>query len=593
MKYLRRQREEKVVLVIPVKDKGRLLIKLFFLLYIVFTGCNRDIVTTIVNDSGKADFDTTLYNITYLEGTRQRLLGNIGDAIKYLDRSLTVNPKSDAAAYQISQISMIRGDINNAKKYALLAVKIDTGNIWYLNNAASVYFQNKQVDSVIVFYEKIVDLYPEKEETRFNLGSLYIENGEYKKAETIFNSFRALYGDNSQVLLALINIYKEEGKEDEAYNLLMKLVEEEPDNTRLLGMLAEHYRSVGDNDKAFSTYENLFKIDGSSGLLQMSYIDFLVDLGDYKQVISNLNILLLNDNVSRDEKLQIFARILAEKELLKAVDDEIILSSMIFKSSYDDDPAVVLLIAEIYKETGRSDKEIDLLEKHIISYPDHYYVWERLLLELNEREQSDKLYRYSKDAATRFNRAPLPKLLYALSATEHEEFDIALAELDKVRILIDNQPDYMVQILSMEADIYYKMENYDSAFATFDNALIVQPGDPLLLNNYAYFLSEQNRDLKKATKMIEECLKIESNFTYLDTYAWILYKSKKYRGAGRVMDDVFENNEINNPDIIEHYGYIMRELNDCKKAVILWQAVLKIDNKREYLIKEIEHCIIK
>ncbi len=45
----------------------------------------------------------------------------------------------------------------------------------------------------------------------------------------------------------------------------------------------------------------------------------------------------------------------------------------------------------------------------------------------------------------------------------------------------------------------------------------------MALNNYAYYLSEQGKDLHKAESMSYKTIKAEpNNGTYLDTYAWIL-----------------------------------------------------------------------
>jgi len=593
LKYLKILKEVKAVLGIQAKTDHWPIINLLILLSVIIPGCNRSVVTSVNNSQHDNFYDTTLYDIAYLEGTRQRLVGNISDAIKYLDKSLTINPESDGAAYQISQISMVRGDIDNAKKYALLALKLDNKNIWYLNNAANIYFQNKQLDSAAIFYAKIVDLYPEREDVMYNLGSLYIENEDYEKAEKIFKDFRKKYGEENKVLLPLINIYKEKGKNEEAEKLLKNLVTDEPDNTMLLGLLAEHYRATGKNKEAFSIYEKLFKTDPGNSVLQLSYIDFLVDLGEYGQVIDNLNILLLNDNVKREEKLQIFSRLLHENKLFTEMGNEIILSSLIFKASNEADPAIILMVTEVYEKTGKNVEIVDMLMEYINSYPEQYYVWERLLLKLNDLGKTDNLYRYSKEAATKFNMAPLPKLLYALAAIENDEYENALSELQKVRILVNDQPEYMVQILSMKADIHYRMKNFDESFKTYEEALIIMPGDPLLLNNYAYFLSEQNRELKKAGKMIRQCLNIETNATYLDTYAWVLYKSGKFRNAEKVMNSIFVNNKISDPDIIEHYGFIKRKMKDYEGAVTMWQNVLKIDYSRTYLIEEIQKCLEK
>jgi len=47
------------------------------------------------------------------------------------------------------------------------------------------------------------------------------------------------------------------------------------------------------------------------------------------------------------------------------------------------------------------------------------------------------------------------------------------------------------------------------------------------MNNYAYYLSEEKTDLKKAEKMSAKAVEKEpNNSTYLDTYAWIFTNRK-------------------------------------------------------------------
>ena len=48
------------------------------------------------------------------------------------------------------------------------------------------------------------------------------------------------------------------------------------------------------------------------------------------------------------------------------------------------------------------------------------------------------------------------------------------------------------------------------------------------MNNYAYYLAEQNMKLKEAEEMARKVIEKEKdNTTYLDTYGWVLYKRGK------------------------------------------------------------------
>ena len=53
-----------------------------------------------------------------------------------------------------------------------------------------------------------------------------------------------------------------------------------------------------------------------------------------------------------------------------------------------------------------------------------------------------------------------------------------------------------------------------------------------MLNNYSYFLSEQDKDLKRALEMSKKVMESEpGNATYIDTYGWILFKLGLYKEA--------------------------------------------------------------
>ncbi|GAO31297.1 hypothetical protein [Geofilum rubicundum] len=65
------------------------------------------------------------------------------------------------------------------------------------------------------------------------------------------------------------------------------------------------------------------------------------------------------------------------------------------------------------------------------------------------------------------------------------------------------------------------------------------------MNNYAYYLSEMEIQLDKAEEMISNVIQLEpSNATYLDTYAWVLFKRGKYMEALFIIEQAMENGGI-------------------------------------------------
>jgi tetratricopeptide (TPR) repeat protein len=111
------------------------------------------------------------------------------------------------------------------------------------------------------------------------------------------------------------------------------------------------------------------------------------------------------------------------------------------------------------------------------------------------------------------------------------------------------------------------------------------------MNNYAYFLSEEKKDLRKAERMSGKTVELEpNNSTYLDTYAWILYQQGNYTLAKLYIEKAVSNmKEDEASDVIyDHAGDIYASLNDIKKALEMWQKALEVNSENADLKAKIQ-----
>ena len=79
----------------------------------------------------------------------------------------------------------------------------------------------------------------------------------------------------------------------------------------------------------------------------------------------------------------------------------------------------------------------------------------------------------------------------------------------------------------------------------------------MVLNNYSYYLAERGAKLKKAKEWSEETIRNNpENATFLDTYAWVLFKLKEYEEAEKYILIAMEKGGANDPEVNEHAGDI-------------------------------------
>lgn len=544
-------------------------------------------------DSGKGDinYDAAAFNYVYVEALKQKLIGNSSDALNYLEQCIKINPQSDAAYYQMAQIVIANGDIKRGKQFATKALSIDQENIWYLTMLAGLYYQDKNLDSAIIYYEKAVKNFPEKENLQLTLGNLYSEDKNFEKANSIFDSFDKKYGVNEKSTLSSIKNLMAEGRYDDAMAKTLSLLKEYPDEVLFNGLLADIYQGKGDSQKAFEVYNQLLERNPDNPQIQLSLCGLLLAEKSYDDLFLLLNTIILNSKVEREAKISLLARLIEIPDLNKESGDKLIIAMMVLEANYKNDNIVPLLRPELMIKQNKLIDASLRLEEIIKESPENYYAWEKLLIVYMQLKDYVKLFTRGEECATRFNRSFPAKILYANGAIESGKYSIALEELKKAEILAADNKEFIVQVLTMRADVYYRMKDYFKAFETFETALKTDKEDLTVINNYAYYLAEQNTNLKEAEEMAKKVIEKEKgNTTFLDTYGWVLYKRGKLNEAARIMESIIASGE--KPDAVwyEHFGYILKKQNKCLKAVDNWNMALKLDSTKTDLIKEIENC---
>lgn len=572
---------------------SNILTGIIFFIVICILSCGKNLSPTTISQEVKLkSYDSSRFDYYFIEAVKQKLMGNIGEALQRLEQCLKINPESDAAYFQKAQILMSLGDNAQGKVFALRAHTLAPDNFWYLMMLAGLYYTDNNIDSAIIFYEKAVILYPDREDLLLNLGNLYSESGKYDNADLIFRRFDQKYGVNQTSTVASIKNLMLAKRYDEALTRTKLLLSDFPDEMLYNGFLAEIYHAKGENGKATDVYKQLLVRNPDDPAVQLSYCDFLIDSRSFKELFLFLSKPLLNDNLARENKISLMGRLIDDPEIVNLYSNNILVALMILEADNVNDDLILLLRPELLIKQNKLDDAAHILEVIISGNPGNYFAWEKLLLVYLEQKNFQKLQERGKECSTRFNMSFLAKMLYAWGATENNDYDIALEELKKAAILAGDNKEMIMQVLSLRADVYYRQNRYIEAFDTFDQALKVDSNDLTILNNYAYFLAEQDMRLKEAELMSERVIKSETdNPTFLDTYGWVLYKRGKLRQAQKVMESIIGKDGEHDSVMYEHLGYIFKKKRDCKNAVINWNIALKLDSTKIELREEIRKCL--
>ncbi|MBO4622220.1 MAG: tetratricopeptide repeat protein, partial [Paludibacteraceae bacterium] len=151
---------------------------------------------------------------------------------------------------------------------------------------------------------------------------------------------------------------------------------------------------------------------------------------------------------------------------------------------------------------------------------------------------------------------------WGLALAQQDSIQAALNVLDEGIALADKDAVTRFSMHVLSGDLCLRLNRIDSCFENYEKALVLDPENLYVLNNYAYTLATNGGDLKRAEKMSQKTIeKDPANPTYLDTYAWILHLQGQDSLAKfymlRAMEKAGEMTE--NDELKEHYNILFNQ----------------------------------
>ena len=152
------------------------------------------------------------------------------------------------------------------------------------------------------------------------------------------------------------------------------------------------------------------------------------------------------------------------------------------------------------------------------------------------------------------------------------EGDQALARIDDVLARFPGHPDVLYQ----KAVLLEKAGRTDAAIAQLEMLYRDRPQDSAISNALGFILTDHNRDLSRAQRLINSALKSEpDNPAILDSLGWLQYRRGMLQAALPLLERAFRLDQ--DGDIGAHWGEVLWALGDKTKARETWNRALMID----------------
>lgn len=523
---------------------------------------------------------------SFVDGMKFFMLEDYGRALERFQRAYAANPRNAAINYKLAETLLLQGDQRTAIPFAKAAVELDNQNAYYYLLLAQLHASQEQYDEATNTYLRLVKDVPGAEQYMFNLADMYLSRNNLDEALKTFELIEKRFGQLEEVSFKKQHIYLKQNKLEKAIKEGENLIEANPSEVRYVLAQAELLASNNKIEQAVTAVNKALSREPHNPFARLLLADLLRQQGNLTESNTELVKAFSNPDLDIDTKVKIMVDLIGQ---LRTPPDQALL-----KTTLDMADIIVELHPQEAKAFAVAGDIQTIAEKKALARTNylkatrldnsHFKIWQQIILLDAEMNQTDSLVVHTEQALELF---PNQSVFWFYNGTGHlikKNYAKASKSLEYGKKLSSDNPELLLQFNAQLGDAYNALKQYEKSDAAYEAALAHDSSNPHVLNNYSYFLSLRNQNLEKARNLAAKLVeKHPENATYLDTYAWVLYKMKNYQEAKKHLEKALISSS--DATVIEHYGDVLYQLGDKEQALQQWiRAKEKGDGEPSELI---------
>lgn len=512
----------------------------------------------------------------YIDGIKAlELHGDTLQAERLWREAVACDTAYAPALYRLAMLAAARDSLAAAAELARRTYTLDTMNRWYTQLYGRMLIATEQYDQALPIYRRLTAIDSRDPEHYRLLALLYARGGlpfsaiaTLDTAEIRFGRHRILSDMKQQLLFSTVQLERavEEGR---------RTVESFPYDVEAYISLSEAYSATGQDSLALATLNDAFKIDSTDLTLMQALGRYYETHRRYRDYLSIERRLFADDRIPVERKIKRFEQLTSSIDFYREYYFQLNDLASTLAVKYPDNREVVDLYGGHLVASGNAETALDYYRRHLDrDDPDlgTYLIIMQLEAYL---EHTDSLAADLDRAISRFPDNPtLLTNLGHLHASDNRYQEAVKYYREALRHA-DNDT-LRSELWAYIGDVYHMQGDMRRTFRAYDKSLRYFADNVMVLNNYAYFLTLADKELDRAFSMASRVMALESgNSTYIDTYAWVLYKLGRLEEAKRAMQQALSLDRRQSADLAAHYGDILWDLGEKFMAETYWKRAVE------------------
>lgn len=529
------------------------------------------------------------FDYFFYEGLNLKTAGKFDAAFDAFNHCLAIDSTAAPVLYELSSFYIQLNRPEKAVDMLKRAVANSADNFTYRMALATISRNLGMYGEAAEEYEKLLKAYPGKPELNYYLAEALTQEGEIGQAIDAYNALESSIGMNEALSMQKYKLYNSLEQSDAAFKEIEKLAAKYPMEARYQIILGDLHLEKNDTIKARAYYDKAHEIDPANPYYIVSMANYYEATGNKDAAEEQIRTALVNEKLDVDTKVGILSRyILKLQQTQKDTDSANVLFQTLLEQ-HPEDTELKQMYGSLLLSQGKTDEARFQFQLITEMEPENAGAWQQLLNMSLKAEDIPEVIRICTKCQELFPDAPEYYFYLGIAYYQQEKYQEALnTYYAGIDIIPAENPRLKSDFYGQIGDIYYQMKQMDQTYKAYDEALKYNDNNIVVLNNYAYFLSLDKKDLKKAERMSAQCIKLEpDNATYLDTYAWIFFVQGNYTLAKIYIESALEKDKTKSAELVDHYGDILYMTGDKDKAVEQWKKARELGKESEVLDRKI------
>ena len=531
------------------------------------------------------------FDVLFHEALLQRQKGNLDAAFDLLQRCQELSPEAAETYYFLGEFYADMEQNEQALNAFRRACNLEPTNMTFLERMAYASIQAGAYGEGAEIMEQMYEADKSRQDLLETLYLLYMRQEDYGKAIATLDKLEAVDGPTERTTLAKCRIYIEQDNADAAISEMRQLAEHYPNDPTYRTLYANTLLVADHFDESYNVLQQILAEDAGNLRAQQVLRSYYIRQGDEAAADSVNHAILLNPKASIEDKVGQLRQIIIENEQQQG-DSTVVLNLFNELLTQPNPSADIAEMKAAYMQLKEMPRDsVQQAFAYVLQLsPEQASARLRLVQQAWEDEDDDAVISLCSEARQYTPEEMVFYYYQGMAYYRQEDKDNALEAFRNGINVINEQsiPEIVSDFYAVMGDLLYQKGRQTDAFAAYDSCLVWKEDNIGCLNNYAYYLSLLGERLDEAEQMSYRTVKAEpENATYLDTYAWILFRQERYAEAKIYIEQALRDSLIDGV-VKEHAGDIFALNGDIDKAMELWQQAQANDPDNKLLRRKIK-----